>query len=277
MADAGERGRDLGLLGFIGVAVGVGCLLVAVLGAVNTAFELGWALEVSGAETPLPTNYEVCIGLAAVAILLIVFSLFGSFVVHAFKDAKGMPLARVGIVVGSLGLVAVAGRGIQILALVSSYGSMLAYYCTDGDLDDVRAELAKNPSREDLDQAVGRAAQYDNHEALALLLDAGADLRDETTEAEFRHCALASTGPEFIAVALEHGVTPEACPNAEFVIWSQVSSGQGDAEIAERVAPLMAAGFSTTGIPEYGDRTALELAEANGLTQTVAVLRGSRE
>ena len=209
-APAGKR--ELGMTAIFAILVGGGCLLMALVGVINTAVDGHWVLQVSGAEVDVPDNYEVCAGLGAVAVLLISLALFGSFVRGQFDRAKGKPALRVGIIVAALALLLIVGRGLQILALVNTYGSMLAYYATDGDLEDVAAELAKNPRPEDLDAAVGRAAQYDNHEALALLLDAGADLRDATSPEEYRHCALGGVGLQFIDVALAHGVGPDSCP-----------------------------------------------------------------
>lgn len=50
-----------------------------------------------------------------------------------------------------------------------------------------------------------RAAQYDNEGALALLLAAGADMRDESRPVERRRCALVGRSFEFTRVALDTG------------------------------------------------------------------------
>ncbi|MFY0539593.1 hypothetical protein [Nannocystis pusilla] len=142
MADAQETGT----LGMLALLIGGGCLLVALLSAVNVAFELELALQVYGSQTELPRSWDGVVGLAAVGALLIGLTSFGGLVRRKFAAAKGRPLVRVGILVGAGLLLAGAFRGLQVAALVHTYGSMLAYYATDGDLDDVRAELAKGQS-----------------------------------------------------------------------------------------------------------------------------------
>ncbi len=267
----------LGMLGIFGVLMGGGCLLFAVLGLVNTA--LGWhlVLRVSGAEVEIPDDYEICVGLIAVGVLFIGFSLFGSFVIARFKEAKGKPAVRVAIVVGAVGLLVLAGRGLQIFALINTYGSMLAYYATDGDLEDVQAELAKGPTPEHLDAAVSRAAQYDNYQALELLLDAGADLRDASSPPEHRHCVLEGVGPGFVQVAIDHGVRPDSCPNSEALIWQVVRQHRDDATTAKVVELLAAAGWSRTAVPKEKDKPALEIAERDGLTATAELLRAGAQ
>jgi hypothetical protein len=268
---AADPTRERGLGSWLGILVGGGCLLMAGAGALNTAVGGHWALVVSGAEVELPTNYEVVAGLIAAGVLIIGLSLFGSFVADKFRAAKGKPAIRVGILVGAFALLAVVFRGLQIIALTQTYGSMLAYYATDGDLDDVAAELGKDPSTEDLDNAVSRAAQYDNVGALKLLLEAGADLRD-STGGEYRHCVLGGVGPEFVAVALEHDVTPDSCPDSEALIWQVVNGEQDDANTAKIVEMLAGAGWSTTAIPESNTTTPAEVAKHRGKIQTLALL-----
>lgn len=270
-----KKKSEMGILALLGVLIGGGCLVIAALGVINTAFDLDLALRVSGSRMALPDSYDVVGGVAAVGVLLIGLSLFGSLVARKFAEAKGKPLVRLGILAGAIALLVVVGRGLQVLALVSTYGSMLAYYATDGDLEDVKAELAKGPSREALDAAVSRAAQYDNEAALALLLEAGADLRDETSPEEFRRCALLGKSPEFIQTALDHGVKADACPRGETAIWEAVRHGSEDAEVARSVTLLLGAGWSAAATPEYDKTTALEIAREKKWTQTLAALGGA--
>lgn len=267
--------RHLGMLAIFGVLVGGGCLLFAALGVLNTALDWHLQLRVSGAPVELPDSYEVCAGLGAMGVLFIGLSLFGSVVVTRFKEAQGKPLLRLGIVVGAVGLLIVAGRGLQIAALTNTYGSMLAYYATDGDLEDVAAELAKGPSPRDLDDAVSRAAQYDNYQALELLLDAGADLRETSSPEDRRGCVLDGVGPGFIQVALDHGVRPDSCPSSEALIWRVVGQHRDDATTAKIVGQLAAAGWSTTAVPEPGKPLPLAVAERDGLVTTADVLRSA--
>lgn len=264
--------RKLGLLGGFGVLIGGGCLLVALVSVFNVAFEWDLALSVYGSDTALPTHWEEVIGLAAAGLILVVLSLFGSQVSHRFREAKGKPLVRVGIIVVAVALLVLVGRGVQVLALTSTYGSMLAYYATDGDLDDVRAELAKDPDREALDRAVSRAAQYDNAAALDLLLEAGADMMQETRE--YKRCPLAAgVGAQFIEVALKHGVTPATCVDGEAAVYGVVDGDRnGDADTAKAVKLLTDAGWSATAKPEGYDRTPQALAEQRKMPETVAAL-----
>lgn len=262
-----------GVVAIIVLLVGAGCLLIALVSVFNTGLGLGLALQVYGTSTKLPASWDEVIGLAAVGVLLIGVTLFGGAVRRRFAAAKGRPWLRVGIVAGALGLLALVGRGLQVLALTQTYGSMLAYYATDGDLEDVAAELAKRPDRAALDSAVHRAAQYDNEGALALLLAAGADMRDESRPVERRRCALVGRSFEFTRVALEHGVTPASCANGESAVWELVKFGESDAEVARTVELLLAAGWSTTAMPAYERGAgATELARQKQWTRTLAVL-----
>lgn len=267
-AESSERG----ILGFLVMAVGGGCLLIALVGVLNTALNLKLALSVSGSSTPLPSSWDEVIGLAAVGVLLIGLTLFGGLVRRKFAEAKGRPLVRVGIIVGALALLGLVGRGLQIVALKSTYGSMLAYYATDGDLDDVKAELAKGPDREALDSAVSRAAQYNNAGALALLLKAGADMRDSSRPEDRRRCALVGRSHDFIKTALDHGVKPDACPNGETAVWEAVRHGRDDQEVAKTVALLIGAGWSATATPEFDKQAPAKIAADKKWTATVQAL-----
>ena len=265
--DASDE-QSRGLLASMALLVGVGCLLVAALSVVNTAFDLNLTLGVSGASgTPLPSDYWTCAAVGVMGLVIIGLSLFGSLVASKVREAKGKPLVRAGIVLGALALLAVVGRGVQVAILMNTYGSMLAYYCTDGDLDDVRAELAQGPTDEELRRALARTSQYDNPEALALLLEAGADMRSE--------CELLGVGPRYIQVALDHGVGPESCGDSEALIWEVIQQGgRDDARAAETITLLMAAGWSTTARREGDARSPVELASKQEMTATVSVLEG---
>lgn len=275
MASAEKPKEERGILSYLGILIGGGCVLIALVGVINTAFSLKLALGVSGTSTALPSTYEEVIGLAAAGVLIIVFSLFGSFVLRKFSAAKGKPLVRAGILLGAAALLILVGRGIQIVALKSTYGSMLAYYATDGDLDDVKAELAKGPDREALDSAVSRAAQYNNAAALSLLLKAGADMRDSSRPEERRRCALVGRSYEFIKTALDHGVKPDACPRGEHAVWEAVRDGNDDAEVAKTVALLTGAGWSASARPDYDSRTAKQIATQKKWSKTLEALGGA--
>jgi hypothetical protein len=261
-----------GVFAVIVLAIGAGCLLVALVSVFNTAYGLGLSLQYSGTSTKLPASWDEVVGLAAVGVLIVGLTLFGGAVKRRYVAAKGRPWLRVGILLGALGLLVLVGRGLQVLALVQTYGSMLAYYATDGDLEDVAAELAKEPDREALDEAVHRAAQYDNEGALALLLAAGADMRDESRPVEQRRCALMGRSFEFTKVAIEHGVTATNCANGATAVYEVVKFGADDAEVARTVALLVGAGWSRTAAPEYARDTPVEVARQKQWTRTLAAL-----
>lgn len=199
------KGFKFGWLSGFGMLVGVVGLGVSALAALGIVME--WEIEL--ADTPLPDTWGSLLGLVAACGLICVLSLYGAFMRGKFQAAKGKPMVRVALVVIGLGLLVLAGRGVQVVALTMSYGSMLAYYATDGDLEDVAAEIEKGPKPEHLDAAIGRAAQYDNVGALKLLLKAGADFRDATEPEERQHCALSGSkvGLEFTQIAVQHGAT----------------------------------------------------------------------
>ncbi len=263
---------EVGVLGGIGMLIGGACMLFAIVGIFNTAFDLHLALGSYGSSTPLPNSYDEVAGLFAAGLLIVVLSAFGSFVLTKFKEAHGKPLVRVGIILGALLLLTLAGRGVQILALKSTYGSMLAYYATDGDLDDVKAELRKKPSKDDLDHAVSRAAQYNNAPALKLLLEAGADFKQSSSPENRRFCPLFGKNYEFTKTALEHGVRQDGCPKGELAVYEAVSSGKNDEETEKVVKLLVDAGFSTTAKPDYSKENPLELANSKKWPLTVKVL-----
>ncbi|MES2639370.1 MAG: hypothetical protein V4850_07790 [Myxococcota bacterium] len=145
-----------------------------------------------------------------------------------------------------------------------------AYY-TYEDVSALRAELSDAPDRADLDQAVSRAAQYDNEAALALLLDAGADLRAESLPVERRQCAIVGQSLAFVRVAFAHGVTPATCPNGENAIWEAVKWGkEDDAASAELVVLLRAAGWSAAATGD--EQTPVQIATAKGWPATAAAL-----
>lgn len=268
---------EIGPFGGICMLIGGVCILVSIVGVFNTMFDLHLALGVYGSSTKLPNSYDEVGGLFAAGLLIVILSAFGSFVLTKFSEAKGKPLVRIGIIAGALLLLGLAGRGVQIVALKSTYGSMLAYYATDGDLDDVKAELAKKPSHEDLDQAVYRAAQYENAPALKLLLEAGADMKQSTEAAEYRHCLLFGRKFEFVKTAIDHGVKQDACPQGEQAVYHAVDNGTDDAETEKIVRLLVGAGFAATAKPDDASKNPLELANSKNMSQTVKALHVTKE
>jgi hypothetical protein len=264
---------ERGLFATIGLLVGGGCLLVAALSVINTAFDLNLAIGSRGSSTAaLPDSWGAVAALAIGGLLIVALSLFGSLVATKFAEAKGKPKIRIVIITFALIFLGVVGRGLQILALVNTYGSMLAYYATDGDLEDVRSELAKEPDHEALDNAVSRAAQYNNAAALALLMKAGADMRDESSPADRRSCALLGTSYEFIKTALAHGVTPESCTNGEAAIWEVARFADDDAEAAKIIGLLLDSGWSASAIPDKDEKSATELVAEKEWSESAALL-----
>ncbi|MEM9068296.1 MAG: hypothetical protein AAGE52_07305 [Myxococcota bacterium] len=264
--------KGLGILGIMGVLIGGGCLVMAALGVGNTAFDWELVLNVFGADVEVPGTYEECGGVAAAGVLIIVLTVFGSRVLRLFREAKGKPLRRALILGVALILLAGFGRGLYTWAILGTYGSWLAYYATDGDLDDVRQELAANPTQRELDDAVSRAAQYDNAEALALVLEAGGDLAGGATA--HPHCVLGGDAEEaFVRVAVEHGASPATCPESDDLLWRVVRHGpHGDRETAAIVRLLRGAGWSEV-VPEGQSEGARALASRRSLTETLAALQ----
>jgi hypothetical protein len=263
---------EVGVFGGICSLIGGICMLVAIVGIFNTMFDLKLALGVYGTSTPLPNSYDAVAGLFAAGLLIVVLSLFGSFVLAKFNEAKGKPLVRFGIIAAALLLLGLVGRGLQVIALTSTYGSMLAYYATDGDLEDVKKELAKKPTKDDLDEAVFRAAQYNNVPALKLLLENGADMQQSTEPEAQRRCLLSGRTYDFIKTALDHGVKMETCPHGELAIYHAVHDSKNDDEAEKIIKLLAAAGFSKTAKPDYSRQTPLELANSKKWPSTVKAL-----
>ncbi|HVK70480.1 MAG TPA: hypothetical protein VM694_38770, partial [Polyangium sp.] len=270
-----KSSSDVGIVGLLGILIGGACVLIALVGVLNTAFDLNLALSVSGTSTPLPKHWDEVIGLAAAGVLIVALTVFGGFVRRKFTEAKGKPLMRAGILLGALALLVMVGRGLQIVALTMTYGSMLAYYSTDGDLDDVKAELARKPDRSALDQAVGRAAQYNNAAALALLLEAGADMRESTRPEAHRRCPLVGRSYEFTKTAIDHGIKPDACPRGELAVWEAVHFGKSDDEAAKNVTLLMSAGWSGSTTPNHDKRSPKKIAAEKKWSKTLQALGGA--
>ncbi|MDI3281842.1 hypothetical protein [Polyangium sp. 15x6] len=270
-----KTSSDVGIVGILGILIGGACVLVALVGVLNTAFDLNLALSVYGTSTPLPKHWDEVFGVAAAGVLIMALTVFGGFVRRKFTEAKGKPLLRAGILLGALALLVMVGRGLQIVALTMTYGSMLAYYSTDGDLDDVKAELAGKPDRAALDQAVGRAAQYNNAPALALLLEAGADMRESTLPEAHRRCPLVGRSYEFIKTALDHGIKPDACPRGETAVWEAVRFGKSDDEAAKNVTLLLGAGWSASATPDDDKRSPKKLAAEKKWSKTLQALGGA--
>jgi hypothetical protein len=275
-----EQGkRGMGMFAGFWLLVGLACLGVSALSALNTAFDLNLALGSYGAQTALPSHWEEVAGLTMASLLIIGLSLFGSKVANLFRDAKGRPLVRAGITAGAIFLLAVVGRGLQIVALTSTYGSMLAYYCTeDGTLDDVKGELEDGATPEELDRCLSRTAQWDRHDLLETVIGAGANFRDESSEAEYRHCVLASdVSLAYVNKAIALGAKPGACGSSDAMIWERVRFTRpgGDEKTAEIVKVLLEAGWSPEARREGEEKSALELAREDKLEKTVAVLEGA--
>ncbi|MGB1276683.1 MAG: hypothetical protein ACPG77_13120, partial [Nannocystaceae bacterium] len=255
--------------------VGLAGLALTALSALNTAFGWKLALGTRGATTPLPRYWDSVFGLGAASILIIGLTYFGSTVTGMYQNAKGKPFARMGILLGALVLLVVAGRGLQVVALTSTYGSMLAYYCTDeGTVSDVLSELEDDPSPESLDNCMGRTAQWDRHDLLTHVVGAGANFMDETSD--YRSCVLASdVSLEYIETAISLGASPTTCVNSERLIVDKVrrASADEDEQVATIVAVLLKAGWTTEATSEFNNTTAEQEAKKNKLVKTLAVLQ----
>lgn len=259
------------LSGFGMMVAGVGLALTAVA-AVGVLF----GFQLSFEDVALPDDWAG-VGLMAGGLLLIAaLSTYGAFVTTKFKEAKGKPGVRVALVVVGVGLLVLAFRATQVILLTNMYGSMLAYYATDGDLDDVKAELADKPKQEHLDEGISRAAGYGNVGALKLLLAAGGTFADTGSPEEFRRCPLSSqkAGLEFIQVSIAGGATPATCPNSPDLIYERVRHGLGDdAETAQIVTALRGAGWTPEIKPDHAKLTPLQVAERDKKPLTAAALR----
>lgn len=284
MSDAGnqdqaqaETKHELGLFAGFWLLVGLGCLGVTALSVINTAFDLNLAIGTRGSSgTALPKHWGEVGGLAAASVLIIGLSLFGSKVANLFRDAKGKPALRAGIILGALALLAMVGRGLQIVALTATYGSMLAYYCTDvGSIEDVQDEL-EGATPEALDACLGRTAQWDRADLLETVIGAGANFEDETSE--HRRCVLSSdVSIEYITKAIELGATPGSCGDTLAVIQNKVRAARpgSDEQTAKIVQVLLDAGWPADAKEEEGDKSALDYAREDALTATAAVLEAA--
>ena len=278
-ANPGNDAREMGAFAGFWLLVGLATLGVTAISALNVAFDLNLALGSHGSSTPLPKHWDAVGGLFAAALLIIGLSYFGSAVANRFKEAKGKPALRIGIVAGALALLVAAGRGLQVVALTMTYGSMLAYYCTeDGTLEDVKGEL-EGATAEELDACIGRTAQWDRHDFLETLFAAGANMKDETSPEEYRGCVLGGWGAsaEYIEKAVALGVKPDSCANSEALVLQLVrhANKADDEDIARKVTALLAAGWSPTAKEEESDQLPVEYARENGLERTAAILEAA--
>lgn len=273
-ATPGKQKREMGMLAGVCMLIGLACLGVTALSVLNVAFDLNLAIGSHGSTTALPNNWEEVAGLGAASVFIIALSWYGSFVVARFKDAKGRPLVRALIIVGALALLTILGRGVQILALTSTYGSMLAYYCTDaGSIEDVKGEL-EGATPEALDRCLSRSAQWDRHDLLETVIGAGANFQDETSE--YRSCVLSSeVSLAYIEKAIELGATPDTCAKSEALIQEKLrwKEAADDEELAKLVEMLLKAGWSPDARGEPEEKSALELAQEAGMKKTVALLQ----
>lgn len=236
-----ERVGGMGVVGGIGVLIGLGTALVGLLAVPNTAFDLGLALRVGGTRTALPDTWEATAGVLGAGFAIAGLSWFGSYAWRRAARSRSVA-GKVGVAAAALGLLAIAGFGAQRLAIVMTYGSLLAYYATFPDPGPVRDALRPGTDVEVLDAAVMRAAQYDNAEVLAVLLEGGADLRQSSRPPERRLCPLAGTSLAFVEVALAHGAAPATTPCDDLMEELFRFGGDGD-ETAAIAARLRTAGW----------------------------------
>lgn len=258
----------MGVVGGFGVLVGGGTALVGLVSIPNTAFDLGLALRVSGSRTALPDTWDATLGVLVAGVLIAALSWFCSFAWRR-AAAAGSLGGKIGTAAVSIGLLAGVAFGLQRLALVMTYGSMLAYYATYPDPDTVKAAMRPGMDVEVLDEAVSRAGQYSNDTVLAVLLDGGADLRQSSQPADRRFCVLAGTKLPFIEVALAHGATPATAGGCEDLVAEVAKFGEDDAESAAIVTRLRGAGWP---VPTGDGRPLAEVAAARGFPLTAAAL-----
>lgn len=145
---------------------------------------------------------------------------------------------------------------------------MLASYGTDGDLDDLRSELATDPDLKARGGALSRPAQYDSGSALPLLLAAGAHVRAR------RPAPLRArrSQPRIHQDRHRPRRPPWHSPGGEIAIREAVPFGTRDVEVAPIVDLLIGAGWPVSPASTPGQKTAVELATAEQSPRTLAPL-----
>ena len=273
----GQTRRGMGVLGSIFLMVGVLALGISLLSALNTAFDWNLALGTHGTATPLPSDWGAVLGLAAASVLIIALTYFGSTVSNLYASAKGKPLQRLGILAVAGLLLVLAGRGLQVVALTATYGSMLAYYCTDeGSLEDVQAELDDGPTAEELDACLSRTAQWDRADLLEPVIAAGGTFEDASQpDEERRYCVLGSdVSLAYVEKAIELGASPQTCARSATLLTDKVRGTKPgeDEQTAVIVERLLAAGWRADVPGEFSELDAVQEARKRKLTRTLAVL-----
>jgi len=255
-SSGGSNESTRGAFSTLVLVFGYAIVFFAAVSAANVAFDLKLALGArGGSATPLPTNWESVIMLAAAGVLVVGLTYFGGAVKRAFKGSKG-PAGRVAVVLGTLVFLVLAGRGLQVLALTSTYGSMFVYSCTDeGDIEDVRESLEAGVTDAELDRCISRTAQWDRHDLLPDIIAAGGNFEQKSMGEEWTRCVL---GPgvslEYIRTAVELGANAKTCPKSEGLIEQlrrHVEPGQEE-ELEALVPLLIEAGWEAKPATQRG-------------------------
>ncbi len=228
--------NGLGFAAFLLYLISGGLLFVGALGALNTAFELDLSMRYRGMSSSLPAHWDEVSGLLLIGCALLLLTFFASAVKNVYQRARSKQ--RIFILAGALVFIVAIARGVQVLLLLGTYGSLLGYYCTDaGSLSDVETRLpAARPS--ELSECLFRASQYNRVELLVPLFEAGADFTER--------CPLhVESSLAFIEEALSLGVRAQSCSDDADLLKNMVQLGlvQDDERLAQQARLLLAAGW----------------------------------
>ncbi len=269
MTETSAHKNEMGIAAILGVLIGLVAVALGFFSMFNTA--MGWhaGLRVYGTSTPLPDTWDAAIGLTLAGVLIAAMSWSASWLWRRVRGTSSIA-SKIAISAMALLTCALMGWSIRYLALINTYGSMLAYYCTDGSLENVRAELANHPQQTALREALFRAAQYNNLDALRLLLAADADPRPEADHLmDFSREGFAFTEQLLAAGRLAaHDFTDQA------QMWRAVRGAGEDQDTARMVCHLQRLGFSADVVPRGQSETVLQIAQRRRLTQTIRALHG---
>ncbi|MFT5823500.1 MAG: hypothetical protein ACI8ZM_004762 [Crocinitomix sp.] len=252
-----------GLLMFAGI-----CGLITVVSVFNVAFDLEWAVGVSGSFADLPTEWMSVIALALVSLITWGISaiMTSRWVGKQFKTHPWLKWATP--IVITLAFVI----GFYALYYSIEYAGPLHYAARANDIETVKEELQEGVDEDDFHRSVWECIKLDHAEILKLLLEHPNAEKDMKWDFSY---ALDIGSMDVLILFIDAGVGSEGEDGdflAQFLAQSELSK-----EEKEKVGlKLFEAGANPDGLYTGGymgtELTALEQAREQGLTKLVTAM-----